>query len=98
MKLEVPEKNIKIEVGSPVENIMDRPIFYHLIDNELTENDFLFFTKMNGCSRNNLEFLKLQEKLHKKSVTLISLDLTYSNDRVLINYILYSRLVNKPIK
>ena len=79
-KLGVPEKNIRIEVGSAADNIQDRPIFYHLIDDEITQNDFLFVTKIDRCSRNTLEFLKLQERLHKKSVTFISLDLPYSND------------------
>ena len=66
MKLGVTEKNIRIEVGSAADNIKDRPIFYNLIDNELTQNDLLFVTKIDRCSRNTLEFLKLQERLHKK--------------------------------
>ena len=80
LKLGVPEKNIRIEVGSAADNIKDRPVFYNLIDNELTENDLLFVTKIDRCSRNTLEFLKLQERLHKRSVIFISLDLPYSND------------------
>lgn len=80
LKLGVSEKNIRVEVGSAADNIKERPIFYHLIDKELTENDLLFVTKMDRCSRNTLEFLKLQERLHKKGVTFISLDLPYTND------------------
>lgn len=80
LKLGVSEKNIRVEIGSAADNIKDRPIFYHLIDKELTENDLLFVTKMDRCSRNTLEFLKLQERLHKKGVTFISLDLPYTND------------------
>ena len=80
LKLGVPEQNVRVEVGSAAENIKDRPIFYSLIDNELTQNDLLFVTKIDRCSRNRLEFLKLQERLHKKGVTFISLDLPYSND------------------
>lgn len=80
LKLGVTEQNIRVEVGSATENIKDRPIFYSLIDNELTQNDLLFVTKIDRCSRNTLEFLKLQERLHKKGVTFISLDLPYSND------------------
>ena len=79
-KLGVPEKNIRVEVGSAADNIKDRPVFYNLIDNELTKNDVLFVTKIDRCSRNTLEFLKLQERLHKKTVTFISLDLPYAND------------------
>lgn len=80
VKLGVPEKNIRIEVGSAADSISERPIFYNLIDNELKENDLLLVTKIDRCSRNTLEFLKLQEKLFKKSVTFISLDLPYSTD------------------
>lgn len=40
----------------------------------------MFVTKIDRCSRNTLEFLKLQEKLFNKSVKFISLDLPYSND------------------
>lgn len=50
------------------------------MDNELTENDVLFVTKIDRCSRNTLEFLKLQERLHKKGVIFISLDLPYASD------------------
>lgn len=63
LKLGVPKKNIRIEVGSAADNISERPIFYNLIDNELKENDLLLVTKIDRCSRNTLEFLKLQEKL-----------------------------------
>ena len=80
LKFGVPEKNIRIEVGSAVNNIKDRPVFYNLMDNELTENDVLFVTKIDRCSRNTLEFLKLQERLHKKGVIFISLDLPYASD------------------
>ena len=80
LKLGVPEQNIRVEVGSAADNIKDRPIFYSLIDNQLKENDLLFVTKIDRCSRNTLEFLKLQERLHKKGVTFISLDLPYSQD------------------
>nr|YP_010133974.1 putative serine recombinase [Tryblionella apiculata]QWM93463.1 putative serine recombinase [Tryblionella apiculata] len=76
----VPEKNIRIEIGSAADNISERPVFYHLIDHELKENDLLLVSKIDRCSRNTLEFLKLQEKLFKKKVTFISLDLPYSND------------------
>ena len=80
LKLGVPEQNIRVEVGSAADNIKDRPIFYSLIDNELSQNDLLFVTKIDRCSRNTLEFLKLQERLDRKGVTFISLDLPYSND------------------
>jgi DNA invertase Pin-like site-specific DNA recombinase len=80
IKLGVPEKNIRIEIGSAADTISERPIFYNLIDDELKDNDLLLVTKIDRCSRNTLEFLKLQEKLFKKGVTFISLDLPYSND------------------
>ena len=40
----------------------------------------LLVTKIDRCSRNTLEFLKLQERLYKKGVRFISLDLPYSTD------------------
>ena len=80
IKQGVPEKNIRIEIGSAADVIKDRPVFYNLIENELKENDLFLVTKIDRCSRNTLEFLKLQDKLFKKSVTFISLDLPYSSD------------------
>lgn len=80
IRLGVPVKNIRVEVGSAADKIIDRPVFYHLIDDELKENDLLVVTKIDRCSRNTLEFLKLQERLHNKGVTFISLDLPYSSD------------------
>lgn len=80
LKLGVPDKNIRIEVGSAADTISERPIFYKLIDYELKENDLLLVTKIDRCSRNTLEFLKLQEKLFQKNVKFISLDLPYSTD------------------
>ena len=79
-KLGVPEKNIYTEVGSAADPIRERPVFQDLIENVLQENDLLLVTKIDRCSRNTLEFLKLQEKLFKKSVRFIALDLPYSND------------------
>ena len=80
LRLGVPEKNIRVEVGSAADSIQDRPIFYHLIDNELKENDLLLVTKIDRCSRNTFEFLKLQKKLFDKSVTFIALELPFSNE------------------
>jgi DNA invertase Pin-like site-specific DNA recombinase len=76
----VPEKNIRVEIGSAADKIEDRPVFYHLIDAELKENDLLLVTKIDRSSRNTLEFLKLQDRLYKKRVRFISLDLPYSTD------------------
>jgi DNA invertase Pin-like site-specific DNA recombinase len=76
----VPKKNIRVEVGSAADSIKERPVFQKLIDQELKENDLLLVTKIDRCSRNTLEFLKLQEKLFNKSVRFISLDLPFSND------------------
>jgi DNA invertase Pin-like site-specific DNA recombinase len=80
IKQGVPDKNIRIEIGSAADVIKDRPVLYDLIENELKENDLFLVTKIDRCSRNTLEFLKLQDKLFKKSVTFISLDLPYSSD------------------
>lgn len=76
----VPKKNIRIEVASAADSLKDRPVFQKLINEELNQDDLLLVTKIDRCSRNTLEFLKLQEKLCDKSVTFISLDLPYSND------------------
>ena len=80
IKQGISEKNIRIEIGSTVDIISERSIFYNLVDHELKENNLLPVIKINRCSRNTLEFLKLQEKLFNKGVTFISLDLPYSND------------------
>jgi DNA invertase Pin-like site-specific DNA recombinase len=80
LRLGVPKKNIRVEVGSAADSIQDRPIFYHLIEDELKENDLLLVTKIDRCSRNTFEFLKLQKKLFEKSVTFIALELPFSND------------------
>ena len=80
LRLGVPEKNIHVEVGSAANPIKERPVFQKLIEEELQENDLLLITKIDRCNRNTLEFLKLQERLHKKGVTFISLDLPYSTD------------------
>ena len=76
----VPKKNIRFEVGSAADPLKERPVFQKLIEEELKENDLLLVTKIDRCSRNSLEFLKLQEKLFNKSVTFIALDLPYSKD------------------
>jgi len=80
IRLAVPEKNIRVEVASAADPIRERPVLQKLIEEELQENDLLLVTKIDRCSRNTLEFLKLQEKLFQKSVTFISLDLPYSTD------------------
>lgn len=80
LKQGVPNKNIRVEVGSAADPIRERPVFQKLIEEELQENHLLVVTKIDRCSRNTLEFLKLQEKLCNKSVQFISLDLPYSND------------------
>jgi DNA invertase Pin-like site-specific DNA recombinase len=80
LKQGVPEKNIRVEVGSAADPIRERPVFQKLIEEELQENDLLLVTKIDRCSRNTLEFLKLQERLYKKGVRFSSLDLPYSND------------------
>ena len=80
IKQGVPKKNIRLEIASAADSIKERPVFQKLIDQELKENDLLLVTKIDRCSRNTLEFLKIQEKLFNKSVTFISLDLPHSND------------------
>jgi DNA invertase Pin-like site-specific DNA recombinase len=46
----------------------------------LKENDLLLVTKIDRCSRNTLEFLKLQDILFKKTIPFVALDLPTSID------------------
>ena len=73
-------ENIFVEVGSASNEIRNRPIFQSLIDETLQENDTLMVTKIDRCSRNTLEFLKLQDILFKRNIKFISLDLAHSED------------------
>ena len=68
LKLGVPEKNILVEVGSAANEIKNRPIFQTLINQKLQEGDVLMVTKIDRCSRNTLEFLKLQDILFKRKI------------------------------
>jgi putative DNA-invertase from lambdoid prophage Rac len=74
------EKNILVEVGSAANEIKNRPIFQTLINQKLQEGDVLMVTKIDRCSRNTLEFLKLQDILFKRKIEFISLDLPHSDD------------------
>ena len=76
----IPKKNLRIEVGSAANAIHNRPVFQQLIEEELQENDLLMVTKIDRCSRNTLEFLKLQDNLFQRSITFVSLDIPHSND------------------
>jgi DNA invertase Pin-like site-specific DNA recombinase len=37
-------------------------------------------TKSDRCSRNTIEFLKLQDNLFQKSISFVALDIPHSND------------------
>ena len=76
----IEAENIRIEVGSAANEIKNRPVFQKLINEELKGNDLLMVTKIDRCSRNTLEFLKLQDILFKKSITFVALDLPTSID------------------
>ena len=91
----IEEQNIFDEVGSEANEIKNQSVFQKLIEEELQENDLLLVTKIDRCSRNTLEFLKLQEKLLKKSVTFIALDLQYSND-IAVNKLIATNLAAIP--
>lgn len=73
-------ENIRIEVGSGTNEIKNRPVFQKLIQEELKPNDLLMVTKIDRCSRNTLEFLKLQDILFKNNITFVALDLPTSID------------------
>ena len=74
------EENILVEVGSAANEIKNRPVFQTLINQKLQEGDVLMVTRIDRCSRNTLEFLKLQDILFKRKIEFISLDLPYSDD------------------
>ena len=74
------EKHILFEIGSAGTEIKNRPIFQTLINQKLQEGDTLMVTKIDRCSRNTLEFLKLQDILFKRKIEFISLDLPHSDD------------------
>ena len=76
----IPKKNIRVEIGSAANFIKDRPIFQKLIESELQKEDLVMVTKIDRCSRNILEFLKLQDNLFQRSVTFVALDIPNSND------------------
>lgn len=60
-------ENIRIEIGSAANEIKNRPVFNKLMQEELQPNDLLMVTKIDRCSRNTLEFLKLQDILFKQN-------------------------------
>jgi DNA invertase Pin-like site-specific DNA recombinase len=76
----IQPENIRIEVGSGANEIKNRLVFQKLIQEELKPNDLLMVTKIDRCSRNTLEFLKLQDILFKKNITFVALDLPTSID------------------
>jgi len=76
----IEAENIRIEVGSAANEIKNRPVFQKLMKEELKLNDLLMVTKIDRCSRNTLEFLKLQDILFKKNITFVALDLPTSVD------------------
>ena len=78
----IQPENIRIEVGSATNEIKNRLVFQKLIQEELKSNDLLMVTKIDRCSRNTLEFLKLQDILFKKNITFVALDLPTSIDLV----------------
>ncbi len=80
MEKGIEAKNIRIEIGSAANEIKNRPVFQKLLEEELKENDLVMVTKIDRCSRNTLEFLKLQDILFKKNITFVSLDLPNSMD------------------
>ena len=80
MQNKIKEQNILVEVGSAANEIKNRPVFQKLMNEKLQKNDLLMVTKIDWCSRNTLEFLKLQDILFKKNITFVALDLPTSID------------------
>lgn len=76
----IKEQNILGEVGSAANEIKNRPVFHKLMHEKLQENDLVMITKIDRCSRNTLEFLKLQDIFFEKNITFVALDLPTSVD------------------
>lgn len=76
----IEEENILVEVGSAANEIKNRPVFQKLMNEKLQENDLVMVTKIDRCSRNTLEFLKLQDIFFKRNITFVALDLPTSVD------------------
>src|SRR5210317_824721 len=76
----IEKKNIFVEVESGNNEIKNRSTLQRLIYKKLKKNDLLMVSGINVCSRNTLEFLKLQDILFKKNITLVTLDIPVSLD------------------
>jgi DNA invertase Pin-like site-specific DNA recombinase len=76
----IEEQNILVEIGSAANEIKNRPVFQKLMNQKLQENDLVMVTKIDRCSRNTLEFLKLQDIFFKRNITFVALDLPTSVD------------------
>jgi putative DNA-invertase from lambdoid prophage Rac len=76
----IEQENIFVEVGSAATEIKNRPVFKKLMNEKLQENDLVMVTKIDRCSRNTLEFLKLQDIFFKRNITFVALDLPTSVD------------------
>ena len=76
----IQAKNIRVEIGSGANEIKNRSVFQKLMKEELKPNNLLMVTKIDRCSRNTLEFLKLQDILFKQNITFVALDLPTSID------------------
>jgi len=76
----IEQENIFVEVGSAATEIKNRPVFQKLMNEKLQKNDLVMVTKIDRCSRNTLEFLKLQDIFFKRNITFVALDLPTSVD------------------
>jgi len=76
----IQKNNLRVEIGSAADATKNRHVFQKLIEEELQENDLLMVTRIDRCSRNTLEFLKLQDNLFQRSITFVALDIPHSND------------------
>jgi DNA invertase Pin-like site-specific DNA recombinase len=76
----IEEQNILVEIGSAANEIKNRPLFQKLMNEKLQENDLVMVTKIDRCSRNTLEFLKLQDIFFKRNIAFVALDLPTSVD------------------
>lgn len=76
----VTVKNIRADVDFVTDKSQDCTAFYHLIDDELKKNRLLLVIKIDHCSRNTREFLKIRARLNSNVVKFNSF---YSIDKAL---------------
>lgn len=74
----ISKENIFIDIESDF--AQNKPKFNHLIETLLQKNDVLIIPQIDQCSKTSYTFLKLHEKLFRKSIQLLILEMPHSDD------------------